>query len=468
MATDQARREKNIYLFVNPRSGDKRGEELVKLGISQLHFKSVPDCIVHIHDLLDDADRCTGYKHIRELIHGRTDGDDEPIHVVVGGGDGTLRTVLEQLEGTDIPLDAILFTLIPFGTGNDLARFLGSWHRLKSYVAAPLEDSNLAQLILPAIRDPPALLDVWECRVSVQPEGGVEKFASGGHKLGRSQDNLVVKMVNNAAVGAQAYVGGDFEAHRGSSRVVNILWYVLETIKWGLCLRLPAVTQLVEGIEGKRGERSGSSEDSGQSSGERGADEARKRAREENVVVLAPSKKAAKAADPQPESEGDLRLRKDAIELVVQNIPSLWGRMLDLWNLAASGSALTAPDEIRKLEGQWPDDGRLEVFCLGTKLEYAAKEVSLGRRNLLRVGQFSEMRIKFRRAEKAPNPPTSSGWLSRVLKRTRRTGTRADHRLERMTTRLMIDGEFYKLVNPDAIEFKLWRRIRITRPKEES
>lgn len=67
----------------------------------------------------------------------------EPSVVIVAGGDGTVRTVAEVMQGTGIPI-----ALVPFGTGNLLARDIG----------APLND--LAACVAVAFSGVDRLVDV--------------------------------------------------------------------------------------------------------------------------------------------------------------------------------------------------------------------------------------------------------------------------------------------------------------------
>ncbi len=45
--------------------------------------------------------------------------------VIVGGGDGTVMWVVEEMEKVKINFGKVTVGVIPFGTGNDFARVLG-------------------------------------------------------------------------------------------------------------------------------------------------------------------------------------------------------------------------------------------------------------------------------------------------------------------------------------------------------
>jgi diacylglycerol kinase (ATP) len=63
------------------------------------------------HDVRYHSIKADGWK---EALHGPTD------LVAVAGGDGTVRRVVKELAGSDVPL-----TLLPLGTANNIARTLG-------------------------------------------------------------------------------------------------------------------------------------------------------------------------------------------------------------------------------------------------------------------------------------------------------------------------------------------------------
>jgi len=47
------------------------------------------------------------------------------LRVVVGGGDGTVLWVVNEMIKTGIDLNSVPIGIIPFGTGNDFSRVLG-------------------------------------------------------------------------------------------------------------------------------------------------------------------------------------------------------------------------------------------------------------------------------------------------------------------------------------------------------
>ncbi len=92
----------SICVFVNPQSGNGQGAEFV-------HQITEYDPIITAPDQLKTQ--------VQQNI---TPGDI----VVVAGGDGTISQLIEALFMTDL-IDEVKIALIPFGTGNDLARSVG-------------------------------------------------------------------------------------------------------------------------------------------------------------------------------------------------------------------------------------------------------------------------------------------------------------------------------------------------------
>lgn len=54
-----------LFIFVNPLSGDCKGEDLVKLPIQHFRLRRFPQVQVEIHNILDDKDRTLGLVNIK-------------------------------------------------------------------------------------------------------------------------------------------------------------------------------------------------------------------------------------------------------------------------------------------------------------------------------------------------------------------------------------------------------------------
>ena len=50
---------------------------------------------------------------------------DDNIRVLIGGGDGTVLEVVEELHTNNIEIEKCIFAHIPLGTGNDLSNSMG-------------------------------------------------------------------------------------------------------------------------------------------------------------------------------------------------------------------------------------------------------------------------------------------------------------------------------------------------------
>lgn len=148
--TTEGRPSTYLFIFVNPLSGDKKGEDLVTLPIQHFRLRKFPQVQVEVHNILDEQDRTNGIKNI-QLVETKVNLDQIPpnplreaqqqaaadseklsesssnsqtmekgvlseavqrrqIHVWSAGGDGTVMSVFELLVAHKINLDLVYFS----------------------------------------------------------------------------------------------------------------------------------------------------------------------------------------------------------------------------------------------------------------------------------------------------------------------------------------------------------------------
>lgn len=115
-----------LFIFVNPLSGDRKGEDLVKLPIQHFRLRQFPQVQVEIHNILDKEDRDLGIENI-QLVESMVQLNQLPslnmeqpkiseavttrhIHVWSAGGDGTVMSVFEMLVEHRVDLDTLFFS----------------------------------------------------------------------------------------------------------------------------------------------------------------------------------------------------------------------------------------------------------------------------------------------------------------------------------------------------------------------
>lgn len=127
-----------LFIFVNPLSGDCKGEDLLKLPIQHFRLRRFPQVQVEIHNILDEKDRDKGLENIQlveemakfgklpsldEVVETNSSNEEEDesykigatvrtrhIHVWSCGGDGTVMSLFELLVEHDIDLDYMFFS----------------------------------------------------------------------------------------------------------------------------------------------------------------------------------------------------------------------------------------------------------------------------------------------------------------------------------------------------------------------
>eukprot|EP00824_Muranothrix_gubernata_P007263 TRINITY_DN19310_c0_g1_i1.p1 TRINITY_DN19310_c0_g1~~TRINITY_DN19310_c0_g1_i1.p1 ORF type:complete len:1035 (+),score=233.77 TRINITY_DN19310_c0_g1_i1:37-3105(+) len=182
-----------IVVIVNPKAGSLDGKRL----LAKL--------------------RCNPYTlEVFDLTAGHIDGiqkysDVRDLRVIVAGGDGTACWAMDLLDENGFG-DALV-SLLPVGTGNDLARALG-W-------GAEATATNVTRIIERVRRAKPIMLDRWISTITcIDPE---TKEATG--------DPRRIIFQNYLSIGFDAQVSLDFHTFRNanprlcSTRFSNKQWY---------------------------------------------------------------------------------------------------------------------------------------------------------------------------------------------------------------------------------------------------
>lgn len=118
-----------LFIFVNPLSGDCKGQDLLELAIQHFRLRRFPQVQVEIHNILDEKDRLLGFERIQIVETMAKSGklpcleDEEDteykigatvrtrhIHVWSCGGDGTVMSLFELLVEHHIDLDYMFFS----------------------------------------------------------------------------------------------------------------------------------------------------------------------------------------------------------------------------------------------------------------------------------------------------------------------------------------------------------------------
>ncbi|KAL1924277.1 uncharacterized protein VTP21DRAFT_7312 [Calcarisporiella thermophila] len=223
------------------------------------------------------------------------------------------------------------------------------------------------------------------------------------------QETLTRKFSNYISIGVQGYVGSEFEKNRSSKRALNGCVYFFESIKWIFFRRFPNLAPLMYYFEQK-----------------------------EKPVLYC----CRDDGEEIPEKFNDVpRLINNPIELVIQNIPHIWGREIALWDEAVKGEECvqnrSGACDPSKWTKQLANDGLIEVFLIRSVGSYL-KKLFGERQHLSRIGQFDELTIQFRKPEE-----TLAG------------GNK--HKIDQLC--IMVDGEFYTVQHPKSLSIKRLTQI---------
>jgi len=236
---------KEIFLFVNPKSGGQTGEEILE--VQQPFEVQVADGTVvnlRIFSLLDGPPgQKPGFQALKEASYAASCS-----RAIVAGGDGTVKWALEESKKHGIAAESkVLFGILPLGTGNDFSRAMGWGGKLPASLAFKGWERVLSDMVQQWWVAPSRWLDVWKVKLCVDGGCGEIDVVNSDRVSESLQDSEIeTTMINYFSVGLDGRMGFGFDKHRTNSRMCNLGVYIYEAFKKTLpCNPQQRITQFV-------------------------------------------------------------------------------------------------------------------------------------------------------------------------------------------------------------------------------
>ena len=210
---------------------------------------SIPFSII-IFNILDKDDYQKGKKFIKSYLK---DFPEEEMKVLIGGGDGSVLSIIEDLFNEKINIEKCIFGAMPLGTGNDLSNAMG----FDSQCEIGIKIEYFQRVLYTYLTASTIKIDIWKLQLKVdKEEGKIFDIISNGEIELKDENNndltyFTKTFINYMSIGFDAKVGFMFGQRRTSSRIFNKLIYALEAgknILRGLFQKKLGLSSLLENL----------------------------------------------------------------------------------------------------------------------------------------------------------------------------------------------------------------------------
>ena len=325
------------------------------------------------------------------------------IRILIGGGDGTVLSVVEDLNEEKINLERCVFGAVPLGTGNDLSNAMGFGNR----VNLNKKISHFHRVLYTYLISEQCKIDVWELTLQVKENGLINEVKKDGeHTKYDESGKILLKsytktFINYMSLGFDARVGFNFEQKRSSSRCLNKVIYGWEATKRYLCCRknIPLTTildsfQVIDQTkiipEDDKKEKLIQGDNS-------------EEAKNEEQNLLKKRVTIFRTEDSNSNESGKDYLKVglvgNPIDIICQNINFYMGGTRDIWEHSGSQLGLkviNAKEEemknyknkvISQFNEQRYDDKKIEFFTYESGISMALERVASGQANKIYQGE---------------------------------------------------------------------------------
>lgn len=114
------------------------------------------------------------------------------VKVIIGGGDGTVMWLIEDLKNSDIDIRKCIFGVVPLGNSNDLSNALGWGGKLN----ASSDMEQFKNIVIQLAEATSIFVDVWEMRLQVDEVRGYIKLKDQGEIIQFTND-MKTSIVDN-------------------------------------------------------------------------------------------------------------------------------------------------------------------------------------------------------------------------------------------------------------------------------
>ena len=234
-----------FFIFCNPLSGDQNGLKILQLAdrytmnneYKYIDFSNFPNQKFYpiksfFFNLINIPERDKGIELIKYFENFISTNNN--LKILVGGGDGTVMSMIKILKQKNINIKKCIFGHLPLGTGNDLSISLGFDKKVKLDNITIIE---LYNILLNYYLSEYGFLDIWKSELVLDEKNGliIQNTRDGKKPLLDEKGKILRKYIrpftNYLSLGYDARVGYDFDPRRTNSRCFNQCIYCWEGFK---------------------------------------------------------------------------------------------------------------------------------------------------------------------------------------------------------------------------------------------